>query len=138
MTRHFLDNIELWLSAAGVGVILAAPALISPVTSGDYWRVVAVTAVSVGVLHGVIFWMVRRRQRQLRSAAIAEIRGMLRDVINNKLTVILGSSRGSAGGPDRADLEALAESVRQISELVNTLSLESLQRWQHRYRGVIQ
>lgn len=48
----------------------------------------AVTALGISVLHGLIFWVVRRRQRRVRQEAIVEIREMLADVVKNQLAAI--------------------------------------------------
>ena len=69
--RHFVDNIELYLSAAGLVVV---------------WAVAAVLGVSV--LHGAIFWVVRRRQRRIRAQSVHEIREMLTDQVKNQLAVM--------------------------------------------------
>ena len=40
------------------------------------------------MLHGGIFWAIRRRQRRIRQQAILEIREMLADVVKNQLAII--------------------------------------------------
>ncbi len=83
--RLFVDNMELWLSAAGIALTFAIPTAF-PHTFA-FWQVAAVSAVAVATLHGVIFWTVRRKQRQVRRHAIAEIRAMTQDVVKNQLAV---------------------------------------------------
>jgi len=61
--------------------------LVAP-APGTFWRVAAITAIGVGLLHGPIFWVIRRRQRVVRQQSIEEIREMLGDVVKNKLSVI--------------------------------------------------
>ena len=80
--RSFLANIELWLSGVALLIILIVPAMFY---SGqhDVWKITAITAIGVGTLHGIIFWLVRRRQRLVRNEAIGEIRAMLTDTVNN-------------------------------------------------------
>lgn len=127
--KSFLRNLELWLSGAGLLVILAAPRVVGAEGAG-LWRAAAITAAIVGVLHGVIFWLVRRRERRQREAAIRDVRAMMQHVVNNQLMVILG--RISIAPATREDREGLAEATRaieQISTLVNTLSDESVQHW---------
>ncbi len=129
--RVFVDHIELWLSAAGLAVILAVPALFS----GDVgpWKLAAVTAIAVGVIHGLIFWLVRRRQRRVRAETIGEVSEMLRDVVNNQLTVILAHR-----GVRRAeDVERVRTSVHAVSQAVNSLSEESLRSWRSRYARLL-
>lgn len=74
MKKYFIEHIELWLSAVGIGIIWVVPLVVPP--GGyveEYWRVVAITAIAVGVVHGVIFWAVRRRQEKRK----AETRALL-------------------------------------------------------------
>lgn len=127
--RQFLANIEIWLTLAGLGVIFLVPTLLLDDT-GLYWRVTAITAIAVGVVHGMIFWVVRRQQRVIRRAAVAQIRCMLMDRVNNQLMVVL--SRGQRGDREE-DLERLKASVDDISSLIGSLDEESLTRWQLRY-----
>ena len=133
--NRFVDNIELWLSGAGIVVILGVPYLLNPSPS-EFWRVAAITAIGVGLLHGVIFWVIRRRQRTIRQKSINEIRGMLADVVKNKLSVI------EMYLPDEeeqdvvaAQLEGIHDSIEQISEEVDTLSEESIDDWKTKYDG---
>jgi len=41
IVKHFLRNIELWLSGAGLLVVWGAYLLVSP-ESGDVWKVAAI------------------------------------------------------------------------------------------------
>jgi len=58
--HQLLNHIELILSGVGLIVILIVPWLTSQAIS-DTWRVAAITAILVGLLHGRIFWVIRRR-----------------------------------------------------------------------------
>lgn len=137
MRRAFLDNIELWLSAAGIAVILLAPQ-VAHASGAEAWRIGAIVATAVGVLHGVIFWVVRRRQRKIRAQVIAELRGMLRDRVNNNLTVLaVGLSDVKQGQDTGQSLQDLHDAVDRIAELVGTLSDESIQSWKQRYGEVV-
>jgi hypothetical protein len=53
--RSFLRNIELWLSFAELVVILIVPAMLAPDGALVSWKIAAVTAIGVGLLHGAIF-----------------------------------------------------------------------------------
>ncbi len=75
MKSAFFDHIELWLSGLGLLVIWAVPFVVAP--EAETWRVVAITAIGVGVLHGLIFWFVRRRREQDRAEASAEANAQL-------------------------------------------------------------
>ena len=92
-------------------------------------------AVIVGVLHGFIFWSIRKRQRDVRNRAIQEITRMLQDRINNDLAVILINVSSSSQKPE-ADLRRLRstqERVQRIAQHVRSLSEESLQAWKEKY-----
>lgn len=135
LTGHLLDNVELWLSGAGLLVILLVPSLAAGGAphSTTYWAVMAVTALIVGVLHGMIFWLIRRRQRRLRAEAIAELRVMLRDRINNELTTLL-SHLDDANAGDLHLVERIRGSTQSIADLLSALSEESLTDWRTRYQ----
>lgn len=125
----FLRNIELWLSAAGLVVIAAAPRALGA-SGNEVWRVAALTATGVGTLHGVIFWTVRRRERLHREAAITDARRMLQHIVNNQLMVVLGRITLAPGM--REDIESLTEAtqaIHRISGAINTLSGESVRDW---------
>lgn len=128
----FLDNIELWLSGVGLLVILAVPSILLRETA-PYWEVMALTATGVGIVHGTIFWLVRRRQRAIRRQAIVDIRGMLRDVVNNQLTVILAHLPDATVSSHEAPVENVRGAVERISTLLGSLSEESLRTWEARY-----
>jgi hypothetical protein len=136
MLKSLLANLEIHLSVAGLLVIFGVTALLTP-TGVDPWAVAAVTAIFVGVLHGMIFWLVRRRQRAVRAAAFNDIQGMLKDIINNQLTIIETAAslhRDRAVEANRA-CALISESVETISTSLHALSEESLRAWQARYPG---
>ncbi len=128
MRKVFLDNLELWLSAAGIAVTFAIP-LLFPRTFA-FWQIAAFSAVGVATLHGVIFWAVRRRQRQVRARAIAEIRTMTQDVIKDQLAVFSMIAQQTEVAEEA---EMFNESMDTIVHLIDTLSEESLTDWKGRY-----
>ncbi len=134
----FIKNIELWLSAAGLIVIWAVPPLLD-FDPDNLWRATAVTAMAVGVLHGIIFWTVRSRQRKMRENAIREIRLMLKDVAYNKLnTIVLSLYDPDVRNAVKEEaVEEIKSSVRDISEMVGDLSEESLTDWQKKYQQTL-
>ena len=135
--RAFLNNIELWLSAAGLLVIWAVPALFSS-EAVDPWKVATITATAVGVLHGGIFWVIRRRQRRIRQQAILEIREMLADVVKNQLAIIGMWLPGKDRTMYEEQIDGITESVTHISELVDTLSEEAIEDWKTTYREALE
>jgi hypothetical protein len=106
--RWFLDNIELILTAVGIGVIL----LSGWVASRSALSVAMATAVSatvVGVIHGILFWLLRRRQRRVRQEAIGQIREMLEDLGKNRLqTIKMSLYMVQARQPDQKSAPAKA------------------------------
>jgi uncharacterized YccA/Bax inhibitor family protein len=127
-----LNHIELILSAAGILVIIVVPTVLSSFV-GDVWRVATVTATFVGVLHGLIFWLIRRRQRQLRSEAVREIKTMLNEVVKDQLAIIMVNAQ--LARPEEKRMQQIQQSVDRIVESVDHISSESLLRWQQIYRS---
>lgn len=138
MLRTFIENIELWLSGAGLFVVWVASVVIAP-GGADIWKVAAITALVVSVLHGLIFWMVRRRQRRVRQEAINEIREMLGDRVKNQLAIVEMGVKATDVDPELSfQLEAMRESIDNIAELVDGLSEESLRSWKGTYSEAIE
>lgn len=55
----FVNHIELWLSEVGLLLIFGVAFFMG--SSGvAFWRLIALIAVGIGVVHGLIFWAVRR------------------------------------------------------------------------------
>jgi hypothetical protein len=59
--RFLARYLELLLTGVCLGVIFLIPVLYRPRTVAEYWRVVAGTAVIIGMLHGWVFWEIRRK-----------------------------------------------------------------------------
>lgn len=123
--RGFLNHIELWLSAAGVAVILLVGALFG---GSDAWKVTAITAIAVGVLHGCIFWGVRRRQRRVREQTLAEAHAMLRDGIQKQVAALL-TMDARATEDQRHRLDGVFDSLILLDHLLDSLSSERLRAW---------
>lgn len=134
--KNFIENIELWLSGAGLLVVWIASVILAP-GSDDVWKVAAVTALGVSVLHGALFWVVRRRQRRIRRGSIYEIREMLTDGVLNELAVIQMFLPQDRGGEADMAVEGIKDSVKNISTLVDGLSEESLTEWKAEYREAV-
>jgi len=84
--KPFLRYLELILTLVGVVVIVLIFAIFRNTTP---WKAAAICAAVVGVVHGLIFYLVRSRQRKTRSQEVFSIRGMLDDMVNNRLNVVL-------------------------------------------------
>lgn len=133
LPSSFVNHIELWLSAAGLAVIFGVSLVAGP--SGlAFWRLIAIIAVGVGVLHGFIFWAVRRRQRQVRRQSILEIQQMLSDVLKNKLAAInMYLPENESQEMVEQELAGIRSSIREIASEVESLSAESLEGWKQHY-----
>lgn len=125
--RGFLNHIELWLSAAGVAVILLIGGLLGGSGVGR-WQVTAYTAIAVGVLHGIIFWVVRRRQRRVREKTLAEAHAMLRDSIQKQVAALL-TMDARASEEQRRRLDGVFDSLVLLDHLLDSLSSERLRAW---------
>jgi hypothetical protein len=91
-------------------------------------------------LQGFILWAVHRHAVLGRRALIRKMRVMLQDRVNNQLTIMLGAaeSRGHHSRDfQRAELESAVTAARSVATELENLSLDSLQRWEHRYRRLI-
>ena len=134
LTRLFLDHIELWLSAAGILVVGLVAVVLGP-AGGDVWKVATVTALLISVLHGLIFYVVRRRQGAVRQRAILEIREMMADLVKNDLAVIgMWAQTGERGAAYERRVASTQQALQEIGEKVDGLSEESLRSWKLRYR----
>ncbi len=136
LVQLFLANIELILSGIGLVVIIVLPMALHPDAS-HFWMVTALVAIVIGLLHGCIFWLVRRRQRSVRNQTLAEVREMLKDIVNNQLTTISVSSHLTQQGID-SDKHArkIRDAVHMITESLDSISDESLRHWQIKYKDV--
>ncbi len=126
-----LRNLELHLTGVGLLVVVVA-GLVSDRLAGDIWVVTALTAIGVGIVHGIIFWLVRRRQRLVREADIAAVQHMLKDVVKNQLAVLRIANELNQRAPGTIDPARIDASITEIAEAVDSLSQESLRTWQAR------
>lgn len=125
------------LSGIGLIVIWNVPEMIGH--AGDSWTSTTVIAAAVGMLYGLIFWMIRRRQRIERNETIKEIQWMLKDQVNSLLTVInISAEQGKYHPLTKEDLEHLQFTTFHIAKLLSSVSEESLSRWKGRYPNLFQ
>jgi hypothetical protein len=130
MMGFLLANIEIILSIVGLLVILAVPSIANS-QPDKFWEVTGITAVLVGLLHGIIFWLIRRRQRVIRAQVFDEVRTALTDVINNEVVELKLNARKLSGTSDHfaaieAHLEAVNQIAKKIENYVNFLSEDLL------------
>ena len=133
--KSLIENLELVLTCGGLLVILAV-ALLLDAGSPVYWPVIASTTAGAGVFHGVIFWLIRRRQRDVRRKTLAEAQQMLKDVINNQLAVIQMSRETTSPDDIHATTrtnERVLNAIGRIADALNDISEESLKRWHSKH-----
>jgi hypothetical protein len=133
-----MNHLELYLVGFSVTVALVLPFAIAVGTNDQE---LAVTALAACVVQGLVFWAVRRRYRRVRLEMIAELRAMLKDRINNQLTIVLMSvtqrrdSRVSEA--ERELLQAAIDATVSVSRVLDELSMESLTGWKAKYRAEV-
>lgn len=132
MKRFLLDYLELILTAIGLIICALLIGFIES-DSESKWHTIAVVAIVVGVLHGIIFFAVRHRQRKVRHEAIFEVGEMLRDRVTNHLTVVTALSHSQ----EDAHRHEVDQALREITTLVNSLSEDSLSSWKQRYANLL-
>ncbi len=132
--RFFLRNLELILTSVGLLVVFVTSAVATSLGL-DHWKTATLAAVVVGLVHGVLFWVVRRRQRTIREAAFHEIQAMLSDIINNQLAIIefSGHTTPKDQRPNTRFIDHISTSIGIISQSLRTLSEESLTSWRNKY-----
>ncbi len=125
------EHFELFLTA--VGVFLSIGLIFSDLSHGEQ-----------GLAHsfliwllGFLIWSVHRHAWMRRRAMIEKMRLMLQDRVNNQLTVMLGMTEvrhRHMTADEQQDLETATMAARTVAHELETLSLESLQSWERRYR----
>lgn len=141
--RWFLNNIELILTAVGIGVILLS-GFVASRSAFSLETATAVSATLVGVIHGILFWLLRRRQRWVRQEAIRQIREMLEDLGKNRLqTIKMSLYMVQARQPEqeertRKSFDRVYQILAEMSTLIDHISEESLADWRRRYRQTLQ
>jgi hypothetical protein len=131
--RHVADHFELYLMGFSVGLALIIP---FAVEIGTNEQELAITALTACVFQGLVFWASRRRYRQVRREMIDELRAMLKDRINNHLTVVLMSvtqRRGAESETERELLQAAIAATAAVARVLEELSMESLGSWKAHY-----
>ena len=137
LPRGFINHIELWLSGVALVLIFGIPAAVGP-SGVAFWRLTAVIAIAVGTIHGVIFWVVRRRQRQIRRQSIRQIQQMLADVVKNRLTAIdMYLPEDEDPEMVRQEVDGIRRSISEIVKHVENLSEETLEDWEEKYEDAL-
>lgn len=116
--KPFLCYLELILTLVGVVVIVLIFAIFRNTTP---WKAAAICAVVIGVVHGIIFYLVRSKQRKARSQEVFSIRAMLDDMVDNHLNVVLYPTEESDDWRTRAQ-----HAVWEIQTRLNFIEAENL------------
>jgi len=135
LMQKIIENLELVLTAAGLLVIFLVHFIWESSQTEKSWLLAAVTATAVGIIHGILFWLVRRRQRQVRRLALDEAQRMLKDIVNNQLCVIQFSADLQKKDPValKDAHERISDSVARINATLEGISEESLDIWKRKY-----
>ena len=76
MKKLFFEYVELWLSGLSVIVVLLAGWVVPELMNIEAraWRVAAVTALAVGLVHGVLFYVIRKRREKAKEESRRQLR----------------------------------------------------------------
>ena len=128
------SQFELVLTAVGLALVIGLTLLITP-PRVSHWKVAALISLIAGCSHGLIFWLLHRRQRAVRQTTINEMQMMLNDIINNQLTVIQAAAHSSdnTSAEAQAACATISKSVQTITVALKHISDESLRAWHGKY-----
>ncbi len=137
--RFILRYLEIIFTFAGLAVIFLVTALVKP-TGTSSWAVAAITATLVGVIHGLLFWVIRHRQRETRHKAIREMQAVLQDLVNNQLAVIQAMADLRQSRPEEAQRAChyISQAVTSISDSLKNIDDDRIKSWQLKYPKLTQ
>jgi membrane protein implicated in regulation of membrane protease activity len=132
--RRHVDKVLTLLFAA---IIIGVPLLLQP-HPHETWKSTLISSVLVILLYLLFASQIKRWERDVRRQAIAEMRQMLRDVVNNKLSVIMinASLAQPLSDDDAKKLQSVMETVQKISEDLENLSEDTLTNWRTKYADI--
>ncbi|RBP43647.1 hypothetical protein DES53_10545 [Roseimicrobium gellanilyticum] len=117
----------------GLGALLVL-ALVLPcvVLAGSHsvWTVVAYAALTVGVVHAVLFAWLWWRYRAARARSFADARLMLGAKVKTQLTLIMAAAAQSDSNTRQRSVQNAAE---EITHALQTLGEDSLREWHLRH-----
>ncbi len=114
------------------GLLLAALVIPCFVMARSYsvWQVVAFAALTVGVVHGMIFAWLWCRYRAARARALADVRLMLGAKVKTQLTLIMAAASQSEAETRQRSVQNAAE---EITGALQTLGEDALREWHLRH-----
>lgn len=130
---NYADKVLLLLFAL---IIISVPLLLDP-HSDSLWQSTLISSLLVVLLYFVFLAQIKKRERSIREQAIQDIRRMLRDVVNNKLSVIMinASLTQTISEDDARKIQSVLETVQKISDDLENLSIDSVDLWRKKYRN---
>lgn len=130
LLKH-VDKILVLLFAL---IIIGVPFLLNPQPS-QMWQTTLLSSILIVLMYFLFISQVKKWERAVREQAVQEIRRMLRDVVNNKLSVIMinASLAQTISDDDARKLQSVMDTVQKISEDLENLSTDSLDLWHNKY-----
>lgn len=130
---NYADKVLLLLFAL---IIISVPLLLDP-HADQLWQSTLISSLLVVLLYFVFLAQIKKRERSIREQAIQDIRRMLRDVVNNKLSVIMinASLTQTISEDDARKIQSVLETVQKISDDLENLSIDSVDLWRKKYRN---
>ena len=115
-------------------IIIGVPLLLDP-HSDQLWQSTLISSLLVVFLYFIFLAQVKKRERSIREQAIQDIRRMLRDVVNNKLSVIMinASLTQTVSEDDARKVQSVLDTVQKISDDLENLSIDSVDLWRKKY-----
>jgi uncharacterized membrane protein YccC len=130
LLKH-VDKILVLLFAL---IIIGVPLLLDP-NPDQLWQTTLLSSLLVVLIYLLFISQVKKWERAIREQAVQEIRRMLRDVVNNKLSVIMinASLAQAISDEDARKLRSVMDTVQTISDDLENLSTDSLDLWHKKY-----
>ena len=115
-------------------IIIGVPLLLDP-RPDQLWQTTLLSSLLVVLIYLLFISQVKKWERAIREQAVQEIRRMLRDVVNNKLSVIMinASLAQAISDDDARKLRSVMDTVQTISDDLKNLSTDSLDLWHKKY-----
>lgn len=128
----YVDKILVLLFAL---IIIGVPLLLDP-HPNQLWQTTFLSSVLVVLIYFLFILQVKKWERAIREQAVQEIRRMLRDVVNNKLSVIMinASLTQTVSEDDARKVQSVLDTVQKISDDLENLSIDSVDLWRKKYR----
>lgn len=132
VVRHLIRRVEIYVVVLAAGFV--GMAAVMSVRAVPVAIAIFATAISIGLIHGLIAWANSRRERSLRSQVIVEVREMLRDQVLNQLAAM---KMWVSEKPDPETIRLLFadvdESIDEVAALIDRLTEEQLDTWRLTY-----